>query len=182
MKRLKRILPIIIAIFMIIITLTDCNNKAVSTITPPEKPVKVSAFLQYFTDDLISEIRQDLEAIQKENPNKVEYTFYDGKSNQAIQDEVLKEGTDLILLNIVNRWDVQTVINRIKENNIQIANKSYTSKLKESFMKKTSKQLLILIVIINFIGIIMEVTATGNGNVTRINNLNWKIYTLLLTK
>lgn len=67
------------------------------------------------------------------------------------------------MLNIVNRWEAQTVINRIKETNIQTANKSYTS-----------KQLLILIVIINFIGIIIEVTATGNCNVTRINNLREK--------
>ena len=29
------------------------------------------------------EIRQNLEDIQKENEGKVEFTFYDGKSNQA---------------------------------------------------------------------------------------------------
>ena len=67
---------------------------------------------------------KNLEDIQKVNPGKVEYTFYDAKSDQAIQDEeldkVLKEGTDLILLNIVNRGDAQTVINRIKETNIPV--------------------------------------------------------------
>lgn len=123
-KRLKGILTTIIVVFMIIITLADCSKKAVSTITTPKKPVKVAAFLQDFTDDLISEIHQNLEDIQKENPGKVEYTFYDAKSDQAIQDEeldkVLKEGTDLILLNIVNRGNVQTVINRIKETNIPV--------------------------------------------------------------
>ena len=124
MKILKRILTIIIVVFMISVTLTDCSKKAVSTITTPEKPVKVAVFLLDFTDDLISEIRQNLEDIQKENPGKVEYTFYDGKSDQAIQneelDKVLKEGTDLILLNIVNRGDAQAVINRIKETNTPV--------------------------------------------------------------
>lgn len=124
MKRLKGILITIIVVFMIIVTLTACSKKAVSTITTPVKPVKVAAFLQDFTDDLISEIKQNLEDIKKENPDKVEYTFYDAKSDQAIQDEeldkVLKEGTDLILLNIVNRGDAQIVINRIKETNIPV--------------------------------------------------------------
>lgn len=124
MKRLKGILTTIIVVFMISVTLIDFSKKAVSTITTPGKPVKVAAFLQDFTDDLISEIRQNLEDIQKENPGKVEYTFYDGKSDQAIQDEeldkVLKEGTDLILLNIVNRGDAQTVINKIKQTNIPV--------------------------------------------------------------
>jgi len=124
MKRLKKLLIIIIAIFMIIVTLTDCSKKAVSTITPLEKPVKVAVFLLDFTDDFISLIRQNLEDIQKENQGKVEYTFYDGKSDQAIQtesiDKVLKEGIDLILLNIVNRGDAQTVINKIKQTNTPV--------------------------------------------------------------
>ncbi|HEY5525287.1 MAG TPA: galactose ABC transporter substrate-binding protein, partial [Clostridium sp.] len=124
MKRLRKILTIIIVIFMIIVTLTDCSKKAVSTIATPEKPVKVAVFLLDFTDDLISLIRQNLEDIQKENQGKVEYTFYDGKSDQAIQtesiDKVLKEGIDLILLNIVNRGDAQTVINKIKQTNTPV--------------------------------------------------------------
>ena len=121
MKRLKNILIIIIVIFTSIVILTDCSKKAVSAITAP---VKVAVFLLDFTDDFISLIGKSLEDIQKENPGKVEYTFYDGKSNQAIQneeiDKVLEEGTDLILLNIVNREDSQAVINRIKETNTPV--------------------------------------------------------------
>lgn len=41
-------------------------------------------------------------------------------------------------------------------------------------MKKVLKQLMILIVIINFIGITMEATATANSKVTRINSLRQK--------
>ena len=124
MKKSKRILTIIIVVFMIIVTLTDCSKKAVSTITTQGKPVKVAVFLLDFTDDFISLIRKNLEDIQKENPDNVEYTFYDSKSNQAIQNEeldnVLKEGTDLILLNIVNIEDSQAVINRVKETNTPV--------------------------------------------------------------
>lgn len=125
MKIFKRILSFITIIFLINSIIISCSKKSVSTVSAETKPVKVAVFLLDFTDDLISEIRQNLEAIQKENPNKVEYTFFDGKSNQDIQDEqldkVLNERTaDLLLLNIVNRGKAQTVINRIKETNIPV--------------------------------------------------------------
>jgi len=124
MKILKRILTIFIVAFTIIVTLTDCSKKAVITVTTPGKPIKVAVFLFDFTDDFISLIGKNLEDIQKENPSKVQYTFYDGKSNQTIQneeiDKALEEGTDLILLNIVNREDSQAVINRIKETNTPV--------------------------------------------------------------
>ncbi|MDR3594353.1 galactose ABC transporter substrate-binding protein [Clostridium sp.] len=124
MKILKRILSFIIIIFLMSSTLTGYSKKAVSTALAEVRPAKVSAFLLDFTDDFISEIRQNLEDVQKENPGKVEYTFYDGKSNQGIQneelDKVLQEGTDLILLNIVDRAYAKEVIDRIKEHNIPV--------------------------------------------------------------
>jgi len=124
MKILKRILSFIIIIFWVSTMLTGYSKKVVSTAFAQVKPAKVSVFLLDFTDDFISEIRQNLEEVQKENPGTVEYTFYDGKSNQAIQDEeldkVLREGTDLILMNIVDRAYAKTVIDRIKERNIPV--------------------------------------------------------------
>lgn len=124
MKSTKRIVTIIIVTFIIINTLIYFNNNIQSVVLAQAPPVKVAAFLIDFTDDLINLIGQDLKNIEKENPGKVEYTLYDGKSNQKIQNEqintVLKEGTNLILLNIVNREDSQEVINRIKEKNIPV--------------------------------------------------------------
>jgi methyl-galactoside transport system substrate-binding protein len=127
MKMLKKILIISMVTVMMIVTLADCSKKAVSTISEPEKPVKVAVFLLDFTDDYISLVRQNLEDIQKENEGKVEFTFYDGKSDQAIQneeiDKVLEEGTDLILLNLISYRDsgtVKTVINKIKETNTPV--------------------------------------------------------------
>ena len=124
MKILKRILSFIIIIFWVSTMLTGYSKKVVSTAFAQVKPAKVSVFLLDFTDDFISEIRQNLEEVQKENPGTVEYTFYDGKSNQAVQDEeldkVLREGTDLILMNIVDRAYAKTVVDRIKERNIPV--------------------------------------------------------------
>lgn len=124
MKRKKKVLKNIIVAFMLIVTLIVRSEKAVIAIVSPEKPVKVAVFLLDFTDDFISLIGKNLEDVQKENPGKVDYTFYDGKSNQEVQNEeidnVLKEGVDLILLNIVNTEDSQEVINRIKATNIPV--------------------------------------------------------------
>ena len=113
---------------MMIVTLVDCSKKAVSTSSECQgKPVKVAVFLIDFTDKYISLVHKNLEDIQKENEGKVEFTFYDGKSDQAIQneeiDKVLKEGTDLILLNLISYRDkeaVQTVINKIKQTNTPV--------------------------------------------------------------
>lgn len=121
---LKRILSFSIIIFLMSTTQTCDSKKVGSTAFAEVKPAKVSVFLLDFTDDFISEIGENLKEVQKENPGKVEYTFYDGKSNQTIQDEdldkVLKEGTDLILLNIVDRAYAKNVIDRIKEHNIPV--------------------------------------------------------------
>lgn len=124
MKILKRILSFIIIIFLMSTTLTGYSKKAVSTALAETRPAKVAVFIWDFNDKYHSLIRQNLEDIQKENQGKVEYTFYDGKGSEDVQneelDKVLKEGTDLIILNIVNRADAKTVIDRIKEHNVPV--------------------------------------------------------------
>lgn len=122
MKILPRVLFFMLIIFFMNNVLIHFQKCTVSAET---KPARVAVFLLDFADDFISEIRQSLEAVQKENPDKVEYTFYDGKSNQAVQNEdiskVLNEqSADLILLNLVNRGDEKRVIDRIKEINIPV--------------------------------------------------------------
>ncbi|EKQ54453.1 MULTISPECIES: galactose ABC transporter substrate-binding protein [unclassified Clostridium] len=124
MRILKRILSLILIISFINSISFDYRVKFESTAFAEIKPAKVSVFLLDFTDDFISEIRQNLEEVQKENQGKVEFIFYDGKTNQAVQyeelDKVLQEGTDLILMNIVDRAYSKTVIDRIKEHNIPV--------------------------------------------------------------
>lgn len=123
MRRLKRFLVVSIVLVMVSDMMIKHNN-IISVSAFHRGTIKAAVFLLDFTDDFISEIRASLENIQKENPGKIEYTFYDGKSNQDVQDasidKVLKEGTDLMLLNIVNREHAQSVINEIKEVNIPV--------------------------------------------------------------
>lgn len=122
MKRLKRILTILIIIFIVIVI--NINEKPIKAFKTQETPVKVAVLLLDFTDDLISLIGKNLENIQKQNPGQVEFTLYDAKGNESIQNQqinkILDEGVDLILLNIVNRGSAREVVNRIKENNIPV--------------------------------------------------------------
>jgi len=125
---LKKILSVIMAVIIMII-LSSVGNKAAfaSNNFTARKPVKVAVLLINFTDDYISLVRKNLEDIQKENPERVEFTFYDGQSSEAIQNEqinkVLNDGVDLILLQLIKNRDkttVQTVINEIKRTNTPV--------------------------------------------------------------
>ncbi|MBD7912218.1 galactose ABC transporter substrate-binding protein [Clostridium cibarium] len=124
MKKIKGIIVVFILVFTISTMLQDCGEKVFTAVSGKRGPIKVAAFLYDFNDDLISAIRKNLEDIQKENNNKVEYVFYDSKSDESIQnqniDKVLNEGTDLILLNLVNRNNAQAIINKIKDTNIPV--------------------------------------------------------------
>lgn len=103
----KKMLSIIIFLMIMSYMLFSFKEKATfASINVAEKrPVRVAVFLINFSDDYISLVRKDLEDIQEENPGKVEFTFYDAKSNQAVQNEqldnVLKEGVDLIIMHLV---------------------------------------------------------------------------------
>ena len=127
MKILKKVLTISILSVMVTAILASCDQNTTSTSlrVVEGKPVKVAALLYRFDDAYISLVRQSLEEIQKENEGKVEFTFYDGKNDQSIQNESLdtvleKKDVDLILLNLVNTKSTKEAINKIKENNIPV--------------------------------------------------------------
>lgn len=124
MKKFKRILAIIIFIFTISILLSNSNNKNVIASTEKKGPVKVSVFLTNNLDDFLLGVRKNLEDIEKENKDKVQYTFYDNAKTQAMQNDninkAINEGAELILLNIINRGEAQSVIDRIKKANIPV--------------------------------------------------------------
>ena len=127
MKMFKKILTVMMISVMIIIILVSCDKNTTSTSlrVVEGKPVKVAVLLYRFDDAYISLVRQSLEEIQKENEGKVEFTFYDGKNDQSIQNESLdtlleKKDVDLLLLNLVDTKSTKEVINKIKENNIPV--------------------------------------------------------------
>jgi methyl-galactoside transport system substrate-binding protein len=127
MKMLKKILTIIIVLVMMTALIASCDENVTSTSSRvvEGKLIKIGVLLYRFDDAYISLVRQSLEEIQKENEGKVEFTFYDGKNDQSIQNESIdtlleKNNVDLLLLNLVETNSTRLVINKIKEKNIPV--------------------------------------------------------------
>jgi methyl-galactoside transport system substrate-binding protein len=126
MKIVKKLLIVIIISFMIIDTLEGCtkiknyrNSQGINS-----NPVKISVFAYKIEDDFIAGINKNLEKIQAENPQKVQFTFYDSKNSQDLQNELIdkaiNEGTDLFFVSLVDVNAAELVLNKIKQNNAPV--------------------------------------------------------------
>lgn len=136
MKKFKKLFALGLVACMSFSLLTGCGDKKTSTdegtsntetTTPSEgtdtadtaeAATRVAVFLYKFDDTYISTVRQNLEKIQTENSGKVEFTFYDGKGDQATQndtiDTVIQKDVDLLMVNLVDTGAAQTVLDKIK--------------------------------------------------------------------
>lgn len=126
MRILKKVL-IIAAIAIITIVNLRYNNyiaTAISTQLSPKTPVRIGLFSRDLNDDYIASLRENFEEIQKSNEGKVVFTFYNSNFNQATQnsdiDRELREGIDLILLDMVDVKEVNELINKIAQYNVPV--------------------------------------------------------------
>lgn len=89
-----------------------------------ERVVRVAVLLYRFDDLYIAEVKRSLEGIQIANKDKVQFTFYDAKGDQSMQnkiiDEIIKDRPDLLLVNIVDIEELRTVVDKIKQTNIPV--------------------------------------------------------------
>lgn len=122
MIQIKRILiaPLILIITTITITFYNLNTTSTNSNFVERFPVKVGVLLYSFDDIYISIIKQNLEDIQKRNEGKVEYTFFDGKNNLAIQNEIIdnitKSNYDLLLVNTSGKDDlIKDILSKTKQ-------------------------------------------------------------------
>jgi methyl-galactoside transport system substrate-binding protein len=123
-KKLLTMIVITVMITAIIVTLNQSITMTSSKVAEG-KPVKAGVLLYRFDDAYISLVRENLEKVQKENEGNIEFTFYDGKNdqsmqNQEINDLIEKQDVDILLINLVETTSTQSVINKVKELNIPI--------------------------------------------------------------
>ncbi|WP_243156079.1 galactose ABC transporter substrate-binding protein [Clostridium sp. C2-6-12] len=108
------------------VILSHNTNFASANIFPREnKVIKAGVLLYRFDDAYISLVRESLEKIQNDNPNKIIFTFYDGKNDQQVQNGTLenlleKNENDILLINLVETNSTREVINKVKEQNIPV--------------------------------------------------------------
>jgi len=90
MKILRKMLSFIIVSILLLHSVE--NTAYASPNTPVQKPIKVGVFLVDLSNVFNSDIKNNLEELQKESGNKIEFTVFDGKSNQSVQDEDIAKG------------------------------------------------------------------------------------------
>ncbi|WP_297426272.1 galactose ABC transporter substrate-binding protein [Clostridium sp.] len=121
MKIFKKTIAVLACIIIISAIVSGYDNKKVNAqgMQLRQRPIAIDVLLYNFEDKYISLVRQSLEDIQKQNPGKVEFKFYDSKGNQSIQNEILDnilrtERIDILLVNLVDPKATGDVIQRVK--------------------------------------------------------------------
>ncbi|NOW89746.1 ABC-type sugar transport system substrate-binding protein [Clostridium beijerinckii] len=128
MKVLKKIIIFTTILTLFIVTSLNIvkNNIYANAQIKSEKTIKIVVLLSSFNDAYISLIKDNLEKIQKENANNLEFIFLDGKNNTDIQNELitstLSTDFDLLLANLVNldANNIDSFINKVKSKNIPV--------------------------------------------------------------
>jgi methyl-galactoside transport system substrate-binding protein len=124
MNILKKLLSLII-ISILLLHSIKTPVYAIPNITT-QNPVKVGVFLNNLNDPFISNVKKNLEDLQKENENKIQFTFFDAKSNQVIQNENINQALDndfdLFVINLVSAKisDIESTLNKILQKNIPL--------------------------------------------------------------
>jgi len=124
MNILKKLQSIIIVIILLLHTIQF--NAYASPNLPTQKPIKAAVFLNNLNSLLISDAKKSLENVQKENENKIEFTFFDSKGNQSIQNETIDKALnsrfDLFVVNPVTTKieEIENALNKIMRANIAL--------------------------------------------------------------
>lgn len=126
--------------------LTCCSMETISIST---RPVKAGVLLYSLEDEVSLVIKKSLEDIQKENENKIQFTFFDGKGNLATENEqldaMIKEGFNIIIASIVDKKEADVtseIVNKTTQKNIPLILYNSTPINLDPF-KKNSKAVVI---------------------------------------
>ena len=123
MSILKKLLIFIMipVMIMVLSVETSLNNVYASSNFRKGTPVKIGVFFDNAKAMYISLLKQNLELIEKENKNKVKFTFFDAKDNQTLQnesiDKAITDDFDLFIIGIItpNLKDVESTLSKIME-------------------------------------------------------------------
>ncbi|MDR3596849.1 galactose ABC transporter substrate-binding protein [Clostridium sp.] len=129
MKILSKIITLSIVALVVFASTSTLQINTLASLnlhTNDRKISNIAVLLYSFDDSYMMQEKQSFEDIQKENKDKVLFTFYDGKNNIAVQEEtfdsLLNSNIDLIILNLADRREeiVENFILRAKQKNIPL--------------------------------------------------------------
>ncbi|MDR3597285.1 galactose ABC transporter substrate-binding protein [Clostridium sp.] len=121
----KRITTLVI--LLVIMTYASIGDRSTSSTLTMRRPIRVGVLLSNVNNPYLSSIQKSLEDIQRENMDKVQFTFYDANDNQATQETTINNliqgnNIDLLLANLVNKEvdSVRNIIDKAKQNEIPV--------------------------------------------------------------
>lgn len=118
---MKKILIISICIVLVVVS-NVWNVKA--SISEDKEKIKAAVFFYDEDNDYNIALKNNLIEINERSNGNAELTFYDAKEEQEIQnnqlDEVLREGIDIIFINMVDNNKSADIVNKVKEHNVPL--------------------------------------------------------------
>lgn len=121
----KKITTLFILLVMIIYSFK--GDIPTSSAITMRRPTKVGVLLSNVNNIYLASIQKALEDIQRENIDKVQFTFYDANDNQVIQETTINNllqggDEDFLLVNLVNKGvdSVRNLINKAKQYDIPL--------------------------------------------------------------
>ncbi|MDS0526684.1 galactose ABC transporter substrate-binding protein [Clostridium sp. SHJSY1] len=124
MKLLKKLIVFTTILCFSTILFLGILKKNIYAFENNETLVNVGVSLIDFNDPYMSLVKKCLENIENANKDKVKFTFFDGKNNQAIQNETINtllndKSYNLLLINLVDAKEslMENIINRVKQTN-----------------------------------------------------------------
>lgn len=121
----KKITALVILLVMLIYSVI--GDMSTSSAITMRRPVRVGVLLSNVNNSYLASIKKSLEDIERENIDRVQFTFYDANDNQAIQEttinNILQGGNaDLLLVNLVNKEanSVRNLIDKAKQYDIPV--------------------------------------------------------------
>lgn len=125
MRIIKKITTLVILLIMM--TYAPIRDMSTSSALIMRRPIKVGVLLSNVNNSYLSSIQKALEDIQRENIDKVQFTFYDANDNQAVQETTINNllqggNVDYVLANLVNKGvdSVRNLINKAKQYEIPV--------------------------------------------------------------
>ena len=97
-----------VVILLIMLTYELIRRHVYKSACTMRRPTKVGVLLSNVNNSYLSSIQKALEDIQRENIDKVQFTFYDSNDNQSIQETTINNliqgrKVDFLLANLVNK-------------------------------------------------------------------------------
>lgn len=125
MRIFKKITTLVILLVMMIYALI--GDMYTSSAITMRRPVRVGVLLSNVNNSYLAAIQKSLEDIQRENTDKVQFTFYDANDNRVIQETTISNllqggDVDFLLVNLVNKGadSVRNLIDKAKQNEIPV--------------------------------------------------------------